>query len=68
MRSLSPGACWGSLVQALPQVKDVSVNLESKLAKVEVEASQPEALGLLAKLVDTVNGLGFEAQAVTNSA
>ncbi|GAX83236.1 hypothetical protein CEUSTIGMA_g10662.t1 [Chlamydomonas eustigma] len=60
------GGCTGRVEEALKNVKDVcqvSVNLETKLALIEVRAaSQLDALALLPSIVDVVKELGFEAE------
>lgn len=54
----------GSCVpQAMDHVKAVSVDLDSKLATVEVEAaSLIDAMNMLPSFVATIKELGFEAE------
>eukprot|EP00195_Chlamydomonas_chlamydogama_P004863 CAMPEP_0202901366 /NCGR_PEP_ID=MMETSP1392-20130828/14213_1 /ASSEMBLY_ACC=CAM_ASM_000868 /TAXON_ID=225041 /ORGANISM="Chlamydomonas chlamydogama, Strain SAG 11-48b" /LENGTH=154 /DNA_ID=CAMNT_0049587917 /DNA_START=82 /DNA_END=546 /DNA_ORIENTATION=+ len=60
------GGCSSRVEEALKKLKDVNnakVDLESKLASVEVKAkSQLDALNLMPQLVQTINDLGFEAK------
>jgi copper chaperone CopZ len=57
--------CSGRVIealQALPGVKSVAVDLETKLATVQVAAvSQIDAFNALPKMIETVTELGFEA-------
>lgn len=60
------GGCSGrveEVIQKMDNVRKVTVNLETKLAQIEVKAdSQMDALSVMPKLIQAVNDLGFEAQ------
>lgn len=57
--------CSGRVIEALqklPGVKAVTVDLETKLATIQVEAaSQIDAFNAMPKMIETVVELGFEA-------